>query len=76
MVSVLALGTARLNGYTPAAGTDPGLLGLAVRAFHNLRVRRDDAFGARAAAFIEANGGSLSDDVERRLSERLVTGQF
>ena len=76
MLSALAIGTARLASAETGQGSDPGLLGLALRAVAFVRERRQQALEARVAAFIEANGSYLSDDIERRIGSGALSGEL
>jgi hypothetical protein len=47
---------------------DPGFISLVTAAIRYLRQRRADAAEAHAATLIAANGGRLTDSIERRIA--------
>ena len=76
MLSMLTygrLGSAEIDG---PADLDPGILSLFARMVRSLREARLDAHERTITTFIEASGGHLSDDIERRIGTGMATGRF
>jgi hypothetical protein len=58
---------------SPAVAVRPGVLRRIVDAILESRVRRAER---EAASYLEQTGGRITDDVERRIAARFVTGQW
>lgn len=55
---------------------DPGFLTLIARIVRSIREARGSVQDEKVAAFIESNGGQMSDDLERRIGSGVMTGRF
>jgi hypothetical protein len=73
---------ARPNEFTPcgesppvprAAARRPGLLRRIYEAMHRSRQTQAERV---VAAYLESTGGRFTDEIERRITERLVTGEW
>jgi len=51
----------------------PGLLRRIYEAMHGSRQRQAER---AVAAYLETTGGRFTDDIERRVTERLITGEW
>ncbi len=57
----------------PVAASRPGLLRRVYDAVYWSRQKQAERV---VAAYLESTGGRFTDDIERRITERLVTGQW
>jgi hypothetical protein len=51
----------------------PGLLGRIYAALHRSRQKQAERV---VAAYLESTGGRFTDEIERRVTERLISGQW